>query len=105
LDDAARIAQAGDLARAIRTAEKIGRDRALHAEAQAAIQTWNAKLEEVRIAEDRKHLDAARALAARVRLSQAIDTAAQIARDRPLYAEAQAAIAQWRTQRDEILAS
>jgi hypothetical protein len=105
LDDAARLAQAGDLARAIRTAEKIGRDRALHAEAQAAIQTWNAKLEEIRIAEDRKHLDEARALAARIRLSQAIDTAAQIARDRPLYAEAQQAIAQWRTQRDEILAS
>lgn len=105
LDNAARLAQAGDLARAIRTAEKIGRDRALYAEAQAAIQTWNARLEEVRIAEDRKHLNEARALAARVRLSQAIDTAAQIARDRPLYAEAQRAIAQWRTQRDEILAS
>lgn len=105
LDEAVRIAQAGDLARAIRTAERIGRDRALHAEAQASIQTWNAKLEEIRIAEDRKHLDQARALAARVRLSQAIDTASQITRDRPLYAEAQQAIAQWRTQRDEILAS
>ncbi|HIK39148.1 hypothetical protein [Thermoleptolyngbya sp. M55_K2018_002] len=105
LEEATRIAQSGDLSRAIRTAEKIGRNRTLHAEAQAAIQTWNAKLEEVRIAEDRKHLDEARALAARVRLSQAIDTAAQIARDRPLYAEAQAAIAQWRAQRDEILAS
>lgn len=105
LDEALRIAQSGDLSRAVRTAEKIGRDRPLYAEARASIQAWNAKLEEVRIAEDRKHLDAARALAARVRLSQAIDTAAQIARDRPLYAEAQQAIAQWRTQRDEILAS
>ncbi len=105
LDEAIRLAQSGDLARAIRTAEKIERDRTLYAEAQASIQTWNAKLEEIRIAEDRKHLDEARALAARVRLSQAIDTADKIARDRPLYAEAQAAIAQWRTQRDEILAS
>ncbi|RMF63697.1 MAG: hypothetical protein D6742_16825, partial [Cyanobacteria bacterium J069] len=105
LAEAARFAQAGDLSRAIRTAEKISRDRALHAAAQSSIQAWNAKLEEVRIAEDRQHLDAARALAERVRLSQAIDTAAQIARDRPLYAEAQQAIAQWRAQRDEILAS
>jgi uncharacterized protein (UPF0548 family) len=102
LDQAQQYAAAGDLRQAIREAQKIGQGRALYADAQAQAAAWQAEIDRVLIAEDREILDEATALASRDSLTRAIDLAAQIGRDRPLYDEAQSAIAQWRVERERI---
>lgn len=102
LDQARQYAAAGDLRRAIREARQIARGRALYADAQAQVTAWQAEIDRELIAADREILDEATALANRDSLTRAIDLAAQIGRDRPLYDEAQSAIAQWRVEREMI---
>lgn len=99
LDRAKDIAQSGRLTDAIREADKITADRALYREAQSAIQGWQ---REILIARDRSLLDEAASLAAGTNLTAAINLASQIPPDRPLYDEAQAAIARWDVERAEI---
>jgi len=102
LDQAQTYAREGDLQQAIREARRIQPGRALTAEAQQLAQTWQADIDRVLIAEDRRILDQATTLAASGSLSQAIDTAAQVGRDRPLSGEARAAINQWEAERAAI---
>ncbi|HHP7245957.1 MAG TPA: hypothetical protein ACFE0H_14855 [Elainellaceae cyanobacterium] len=99
LDEARQLAEAGDLAKAIAQARKINEGRALYDDAQAAIQDWQ---DQIQLARDRSLLDEASALAARNRLTNAINLASQISPGRALYDEAQAAIAQWSARRAEI---
>lgn len=100
LDRATQMAKQGNLRDAIREAQTIERGRALYDQATAAIDGWQAEINRVLIAEDRKILDEARALAAQQRLTQAIEVASRIGSNRPLSGEAQEAIAQWRAERD-----
>jgi hypothetical protein len=95
LDLARAFAQQGDLASAIETAQKIRPGRALAKEAQTAVDDW---VDQIQISQDRPLLDAAKALADQGRLKAAMVTASQIRADRPLYPEAQAAIARWQSK-------
>jgi hypothetical protein len=101
-DQAQKLAKQGKLGEAIDVALRIQPNRALHADAQAAIADWKAKLQAAEIAADQPLLDRAYALAARQRLTMAIDLASQIAPGRALHSEAQAAIDAWVDQRDSI---
>lgn len=91
------LAKQQKLTEAIQVGQKIAPGRALYAEAQDAVQAWTGQLQ---AAEDRPLLDEATALAAQGNLTGAINLAYQIAPNRALYSEAQAAIAQWASQRD-----
>ncbi|WP_430683032.1 hypothetical protein [Leptolyngbya sp. AN02str] len=102
LNRARQYAEQGNLNRAIREARLIEPNRALSTEAQSLLNTWQAELNRIRLAEDRKILDEAAALASRSRYTQAIGVASQLERDRPLYQEAQAAIAQWDAERTNL---
>lgn len=102
LDQAREYAKEGDLRRAIEEAQKIVEGRSLYAEARQQRDAWQAEIDQVRIAEDRTILDEATALASRDSLTRAIEVASQIGRDRPLYSEAQSAIAQWEAEREMI---
>ncbi|PSB04920.1 hypothetical protein C7B76_31930, partial [filamentous cyanobacterium CCP2] len=86
----------------IDAAAKIQPNRALYEQAQAGINEWKGKIRAAEIAEDQPILDRAYGLAARQRLSMAIDVAAQIAPGRALYSEAQAAIDVWSRERDSL---
>lgn len=99
LDRAQQLARQNRLRDAIRAARQIGQGRALFAQAQAAIDGWQAEITRVETAQDRRILDRAVAQANRGRLTAAIDLAAQIGRGRPLYSEARGAIAQWEAER------
>lgn len=103
LDEAMQLARNGQLQEAIRAAGRINADRALYAEAQSRISAWQAELREQAIAADRPILDDAYSLAAKEWYSAAIDRASQIGSGSPLYGDAQAAIAQWRNDRDALL--
>ncbi|MBD2460815.1 hypothetical protein H6G89_07135 [Oscillatoria sp. FACHB-1407] len=102
LDKAQTLAQQGKLSEAIAAATEIQEGRALYEQAQTAIATWKAEIREAQIAQDRRILDEAASLAASTRLTLAIEKAAQIGAGRPLYGEAQAAIAQWEAERNAI---
>ncbi|HEY9625042.1 MAG TPA: hypothetical protein V6C78_32245 [Crinalium sp.] len=102
LDKAMALAEKGNLSDAIQEAKKIRSGRALYDKAQAAIADWRAQIRAAQIAEDRKILDKAGSLAAVQSLTLAIETASQIGPGRPLYDEAQSAIAEWRSQRAAI---
>jgi hypothetical protein len=101
-DQAQALAKQGKLSEAIDVAAKIRVNRALYAQAQAAIANWHNQIEAAMIAEDQRILDQAGAEAAEERLTIAIDIASQIAPGRPLYNEAQSAISQWESQRSDI---
>lgn len=101
-DQAQKLAKQGKLNEAIAIATKIQPNRALYDEAQAAISAWRGKIRDLQIAEDQPILDRAYGLAARERLTMAIDVASQIGPGRALYDEAQAAIESWADQRDGI---
>ncbi|MBF2090322.1 MAG: hypothetical protein IGR80_07765 [Synechococcales cyanobacterium K44_A2020_017] len=103
LDEAIALAQEGRLSDAIRAAQRIDSDRALYADAQGQIQAWQSSLRNQAIATDQPLLDEAYSLAARQWYSAAIDAASRIGPDRPLYGDAQAAIGQWRIERDALL--
>jgi len=102
LDRARQLAEENKLREAIREARKIQQGRALYAEANAAANGWQAEIDRVLIAEDRRILDQANGLAARGSLTRAIETASGIGRDRPLYSEARASIQQWQAERDAV---
>jgi len=99
LDLAQALAQRRDFIAAISTASQIRSDRALYSQAQEAMQEWVAQ---VQMAQDRPILEAAAALAAQGRFDAAITTASQIPPERPLYGEAQGAIASWTSQKAAI---
>ncbi|MEO1146630.1 MAG: hypothetical protein AAFY26_13680 [Cyanobacteria bacterium J06638_22] len=102
LNQAQQYAEDGNLQRAIQEARAIEQGRSLYAEARQQIDTWQATIDRARIAEDREILDEATALASQDSLTRAIDLAAQIGSDRPLYGEARSAIAQWEAEREMI---
>ena len=93
------FAQQQDLTAAISTAGQIRPGRVLYAEAQKAIALWVAQ---VQTAQDRPILEAASALAEQGRFDAAIATASQIPPARALHQQAQAAIAQWNSQKAAI---
>lgn len=98
LDQAEIFARSGDLISlqaAIEEARQIGRNRALHTEAQKKIQTWTQQIQRI---QDQPVLDAARDLAESGDLASAIATASQIKSGRTLYADAQRDIQTWRDQ-------
>ena len=95
LKQAQALANQKKLKEAIQAAAKVPPSRALSKDAQALIQTWTVQ---VQTAEDQPILIQANALADQGSLGSAISTAAQIAPDRALYAEAQAAIGRWDAQ-------
>ncbi|NJN85235.1 MAG: hypothetical protein HC881_01505 [Leptolyngbyaceae cyanobacterium SL_7_1] len=103
LAEAQTLAAADKLQEAIDKANTIPPDRALHAQAQAAIDGWQTKLDEIEIAADRPILIEAEELAAQQRYTLAIEAASQIGSDRALYDQAQAAIAQWQIERQALL--
>jgi uncharacterized protein (UPF0548 family) len=102
LNEARTLSQNGRLSRAIDVASKIGSDRALYDQAQAAIGEWWAEIRRVQLAQDQPILNEARALAKVDSLTLAIDTANQIAPGRILYDQAQAEIADWKIRRQAI---
>jgi soluble cytochrome b562 len=95
LDRARQLANQGDLAGAIATANQIGSGRSLYSEAQDEIDGWNNRLES---SEDQPRLDRARSLASQGDLAGAIATANQIPTNRNLYNEAQNEIQSWQNQ-------
>ncbi|PSB04919.1 hypothetical protein C7B76_31925, partial [filamentous cyanobacterium CCP2] len=99
LDRARLLADEGNLQEAIVAAQNIAPGRALYSEAQAAIYDWQAQIIwNAQLAEDRPILSRARSLATDGDLSGAIRVASQIGSGRPLYREAQEAIAGWQAQ-------
>lgn len=105
LDQARKLAKQNKLPEAIQAADKIRADRALYEEAQNSIQAWQAQIHKTQMAQDQPILEQANGLAARGRLTMAIDLAAQIAPDRILYGQAQASIKQWLEERNQIWAA
>lgn len=99
LTQAQNLAKRSKFADAINTANKIAIGRTLYPQAQSAIQTWTKQLQ---AADDRLTLDKAHRLAKQGQLDSAIALAEQIAPERSLYLEAQAAIAQWQQQAAEL---
>lgn len=99
MDKAQRLADAGDLEKAIAEANKIKAGRALHDEAKATIKGW---VDTIQVAEDRPILARAENLAAQGSLTQAIELAAQIGQGRALYEQASASIAIWEKERAYI---
>jgi hypothetical protein len=84
-----------ELKSAVELASQIKLGQPLRIEAQTEIAKWNRQIQAL---EDRPILDLAEALAQRRDLIAAISTAGQIRSDRPLYPEAQKAIANWVAQ-------
>jgi hypothetical protein len=80
---------------AIAQASVIPLNRALRGEAQAAIASWNRRIETI---EDQPFLDEAKTLASQGKRQEAIVAAEKIRSGRALYAEAQTAIRNWRTE-------
>jgi soluble cytochrome b562 len=103
LDEATALAEAGRWEDAIRSAQRIQQGRSLYDDAQAAIAQWRGEIQSALIAQDRTILNEANALAAKEWYTAAIDRASQIGANRPLYGEAQASIAQWRSARSAFL--
>ncbi|MBI4779937.1 MAG: hypothetical protein HY785_01300 [Oscillatoriophycideae cyanobacterium NC_groundwater_1537_Pr4_S-0.65um_50_18] len=101
-DQAKHLAQQGKYPEAIEAAGKIHTDRALYAAAQNAIGSWQAQIRKVQTAEDQPILDQANALAARGRLTLAIEAASAIAPNRALYDQAQFSIRSWAAERAEV---
>ncbi|MEL6815398.1 MAG: hypothetical protein AAFP03_11360 [Cyanobacteria bacterium J06598_3] len=99
LTAATKLADGGKLAEAIEQAKKVAEGRALHDDAQLAIKGW---VEEIQTIEDRPILIRAENLAARGRLTEAIETAAQIGPGRALSQDADVSIAIWIKERAYI---
>jgi hypothetical protein len=98
LDRAAQLANKGDinsLQAAIDEADRIGQGRALSAEAEERIATWNSEIQRI---QDQPLLDRARRLAANGSLVDAINVAERITAGRTLYDQAQSEITAWSTQ-------
>ncbi|GAB4378156.1 MAG: hypothetical protein Kow00121_29370 [Elainellaceae cyanobacterium] len=98
LTQAEQLARAGDvnaLEAAISEASRIGRGRALYAEANARIEDWQTQIQQI---QDQPLLNQARYLANSGNLIAAIDVANQISSGRALYDEAQTEISNWSNQ-------
>ncbi len=98
LISAQQLAERGtlrELKTAVEIASTIGLGQPLRLDAQSAIAKWNRQIQTI---EDQPILDLAQAFAQRRDLIAAISTARQIRSDRPLYAQAQAAISDWVAQ-------
>ncbi|MGB7519329.1 MAG: hypothetical protein WA896_06835, partial [Spirulinaceae cyanobacterium] len=95
LDLAKGFAQRGELATAIETVQKISSNRPLYPEAQSLAVQWS---QEIKEAQDREILQTAAILAQQGDLKGAIAQATAIPANRPLYQEAQIAIAAWKLQ-------
>ena len=95
LDLAKGFAQRGDLQTAIQTLEKISPQRPLYQQAQNLGEQWSQKIKQV---QDREILKTAATLAQQGDLKAAIVQATAIQANRPLYQEAQIAIAAWKLQ-------
>jgi hypothetical protein len=80
-------------------AEKITSDRALYGQAQDIIYKWEV---EIQTAEDEFNLKDAEYLASLGRYNEAIRTASRVGWGRPLYYEAQDAIARWQAKLDAL---
>jgi hypothetical protein len=101
LNEANQLATDDKLREAIEVAQQIQDNRALYEQAQAMIQDWTRTLQ---IEEDGPILERAKSLAYRGSLTEAINTAAQIAPGRALYGEARNAIGVWEAERAYIWA-
>jgi soluble cytochrome b562 len=95
LDRARQLANQGDLAGAIATANQIGSNRSLYGDAQAEVRDWNDRLE---LSEDQPRLQRARLLAQQGDIAGAIAVAQQIPSNRGLYNDAQNEIQAWQNQ-------
>lgn len=98
LDRAEQMASYGDinsLQNAIAQADQIAPGRSLYKQAQQKIQQWT---QEIQRSQDQPYLTQARAYAFSGNIQAAIDIAGRIQPGRALYTEAQADIAQWRSQ-------
>ena len=104
-DQAKHLGKQGKYPEAILAAGKIHADRALYESAQNAIGTWQAQIRKVQTAEDQPTLDQANALAARGRLTMAIEKASEIAPNRALSDQAQSSIRSWSIERAEVWSS
>ncbi len=100
LDQAQQLAKANKLDEAIDKAAEIRPERALSAQAEAAISTWKEKIRAASLAEDQAILDQARDAAGSGDLTGGIAAAAQLSPGRPLYLEAQSLIGDWLRERD-----
>lgn len=98
LDEADRLASQGgvnSLQAAINRAGRIGRGRALHADAQQRIRRWQEDVERI---QDQPFIDEARRLAALGDLTGAIATASQVDAGRALSGEARSSMQSWQRQ-------
>jgi soluble cytochrome b562 len=95
LDRARQLANQGDLAGAIATANQIAANRSLYGDAQAEVRDWNDRLE---LSEDQPRLQRARSLAQQGDIAGAIAVAQQIPSNRGLYNDAQNEIQAWQDQ-------
>ncbi|MEA5421383.1 hypothetical protein VB712_19330 [Spirulina sp. CCNP1310] len=94
LDEANRLADAGNLEAAIRQAQQIN-NGGLSSQAQRQIQGWQRELE---AQETQPQLDRANALAQQGRYGEAIALLQEIPRNNRLYSEAQRRIREWQQQ-------
>ncbi|MFW6296825.1 MAG: hypothetical protein ACOC04_06510, partial [Halothece sp.] len=94
LDVARSFANKGDLVSAIQAAQEIIATHPSYSPAQKARDEWTKKLQ---TQQDDLILNTAKQLAQKGNLQAAILTASQITQNRPLYEQAQAAIAQWKS--------
>lgn len=102
LNRAEQLASSGDirsLQAAIAEANRIGRGRALYAEAGDRIADWQNQIERI---QDQPILQQARLMANSGNLADAINIAEQIASGRALYEDAQAEIQTWTAQIQRI---
>jgi soluble cytochrome b562 len=102
LTRAQQLAGRGDISAlqsAIDEASKVGRGRALYAEAREQIGSWRSQIQRI---QDSPILDRARLLANSGNLVEAISVAEQISSGRTLYDEAQAEIQTWSGQFQRI---
>lgn len=99
LEQARTLARQNKLEDAVRVASQIPPGRVLSATAQALVDEWSNQLY---LASDQAVLDQATALADQLYLTRAIELAAQISPERPLYPAARAAIADWEQRRAEF---
>lgn len=98
LKQAEQLATAGDvksLEVAISQAERIGRGRTLYQQAQAKIQEWVNRSQQL---QDQPLLDQARQLASEGNLAAAVDAAGRIAPGRSLYEQARSQLRKWQEQ-------
>ncbi len=102
LDRAREFANAGDLVSAVRTAEQIGAERSLYADAQVDVKQWRSQLrtQELQVQAQQK-LQTARQLAntgSPAGLANAISAADQVPAGNALRSDADNAINEWSTQ-------